>query len=369
MWLALMLVPLALWAPAAGAADRLERFRALASGDLAVAQLDGGAAVDRVVSELYAVVDEEIVDSLESGEPFASAEFIQERLDGFQGAWGGAMFRVFRPAGGPGRAALTVAVLSLSGVPGSGSMRVYGRGPSGVLPLRTATHDGIPEAHPWPPARDGAPQWLMSWTGPASGSGSRPLRVEIWRQRTGDAARVWSTAELFPDGLWASAVSIRRAEISVRYELRYPGWKPGCEGQTEQEDTYRVAGELPALARRQVVNAWHRDLGTAVDRLFSALEHRDARRLSELVPDARLRSRLPAGLRPEPACEAQNPDTPGMVVVAATDEGRGATARADGGPERSTSPRPSPQPSPWSLWWTRAAGGAWRLSAAEPVLQ
>ena len=356
------LAALALGVSAAGAADRLERFRALAAGDLAVAQLDGGGAVDHVVSELYALVDEEIVDSLDSGGPFASPEFIQERLDGFAGAWGGAVFRVFRAAGAAGRPPLTVAVLSLSGVAGSGSMRVYGRGPSGVLPLRTATHDGLPEAHPWPTARDGAPQWLMSWTGAASGAGVRPLRLELWRQRSGgDAARVWSTAELFPDGLWATAVSIRRAEVSVRYELRYPGWKPGCEGQTEQEDIYRPAGDLLALARRQVVNAWHRDLGTAVERLFTALERRDARRLSELVPDARLRSRLPAGLRPEPACEAQNPDTPGIVVVAATDEGRGAEARPDRGPARA--------PSPWSLWWTRAAGGSWRLSAAEPVLQ
>jgi len=346
---------------AAADADRLERFRALATGDLAAAQLDGGAAVDHAVSALYALVDEEIIESLESGGPFASPEFIQERLDGFGAAWGGAAFHVFRPAGGSGRPPVTVAVLSLNGVAGSGSVRAYGRGPAGVLPLRTATHDGAPEAHPWPPARDGAPQWLVSWTGVASGSGARPLRLELWRQRgAGDVARVWSTADLFPDGLWAADVAIRRAEISVRYELRYPGWKPGCEGQTQQEDTYRAAGDVPALARRQVVNAWHRELGTAVDRLFSALEHRDARRLSELVPDARLRSRLPAGLRPEPACEAQSPDTPGIVVVAATDEG-GGTARADRAPARA--------PAPWSLWWTRAAGGAWRLSAAEPVLQ
>lgn len=345
---------------AAGAADRLERFRTLATGDLAVAQLDGGTEVERVVSELYALVDEEIVESLEAGAPFSSVEFIQERLDGLASAWGGAVFRALRPAAGPGRPTLTVAVLSLTGVPGSGSMRVYGRGPGGVLPLRTATYDGLPEIHAWPAARDGAPQWLMSWTGAASGRGVRPLRLELWRQRGGDAARAWSTADLFPDGLSASAVAVRRGEIALRYELRYPGWKPGCDGQTEQEDTYHVAaGDVPGLARRTVVNGWHRDLGSAVDRFFAALRGRDARRLTELVPDARLRSRLPAGLRPEPACEAQSPDTPGMVVVAATDEGERASSGA-------VAPRP---PSPWSLWWTRVAGGAWRLSAAEPVLQ
>jgi len=357
-----VLASLTLCTPAAGA-DRLERFRALAAGDLAVAQLDGGGEVDRAVSELYALVDEEIVESLESGGPFSSVEFIQERLDGFADAWGGAVFRVLRPAGGPGRAPVTVAVLNLTGVAGSGSMRVYGRTPTGVVPLRTATADGLADAHPWPPARDGAPQWLMSWTGPASRRGVRPVRLEVWRQRgAGDAARVWSTADAVPDGLWASALAIRRGEIAVRYEVRYPGWKPGCEGQTEQEDTYHVtaAADLPVLARRQVVNGWHRDLGTAVDRFFAALGRRDARRLSELVPDARVRSRLPASLRPEPACEAQSPDTPGMVVVAATDDG--ATVGAAGAP-------PPRAPSPWSLWWTRAAGGAWRLSAAEPVLE
>lgn len=358
------LFALAVCTTAAAAADRLERFRALATGDLAVAQLDGGSEADRVVSELYALVDEEIVESLETGGPFSSVEFIQERLDGLASAWGGAVFRVLRPASGPGRPSLTVAVLSLTGIPGSGSMRVYGRGPAGVLPLRTATYDGLPEVHAWPAARDGAPQWLMSWTGAASGRGVRPLRLELWRQRGGDAARAWSTAELFPDGLWASAVAVRRGEISVRYELRYPGWKPGCDGQTEQEDTYQAAAsDVPGLARRQVVNGWHRDLGTAVERFFAALGRRDARRLSELVPDARVRSRLPAGLRPEPACEAQSPDMPGMVVVAATDEG-GA-----GGEAARAAPVAARPPSPWSLWWTRAAGGAWRLSAAAPVLQ
>ena len=354
------LFALAVCTPVAGAGDRLERFRTLAAGDLSVAQLDGGSEIDRVVSELYALVDEEIVESLETGSPFSSVEFIQERLDGLASAWGGAAFRVLRPPAGPGRPTLTVAVLSLTGVPGSGSMRVYGPGSGGVLPLRTATYDGLPEVHAWPAARDGAPQWLMSWTGAAAGRGVRPVRLELWRQRGGEAARAWSTADLFPDGLWASAVAVRRGEISIRYELRYPGWKPGCDGQTEQEDTYHIAGDVPGLARRQVVNGWHRDLGTAVDRFFAALGRRDARRLSELVPDARVRSRLPAGLRPEPACEAQSPDAPGIVVVAATDEGRGDTA-----PSGSFAARP---PSPWSLWWTRAAGGAWRLSAAEPVL-
>ena len=354
---------------AATGGDRLDRFRELAASGLARAQLGGAETADATVSELYALVDEEIVENLESGGPFASLGFIQERLDAFGGAWGGASFHILRPAGGAARAPLTIGVLALAGVPGSGSMRLYGRTAGAVVPVRTVTHDGVPEVHEWPAARDGAPQWVVTWTGPAVGRGARPVRVELWRQRRDDeATRVWGSADLYPDGLWASDLAIRRGEIRLRYELRYPGWKPGCEGQTEHEDFYRVppGADVPALARRQVFNGWHRDLGTAVERFFAALAHQDLRRLAELVPDARVRARLPAGLRPEPACEAHSPDTPGMVVVAATDDGPGPDSRR--GESRPATSR-VPAASPWSLWWTRAPGGAWRLSAAQPVLE
>jgi len=231
-------------APAASA-DRLDRFRALASSGLAPAQLDSGDATPPAVTDLYSIVDEEIVENLESGAPFSSIEFIQERLDAFESAWGGAAFRVFRPAG---RAVpVTIAVLSLAGVPGSGSVRLYGRVDGGIGLTRTVTRDGVADLFEWAPAPDGSAQWLVSWTGPASGRGSRPLRLELWRQpRVGEPSSVWSTASMFPDGLWVSDWTVRRAEISVRYELRYPGWKPGCEGQTEQEDIFRPgAGATP----------------------------------------------------------------------------------------------------------------------------
>ena len=93
-------------------------------------------------------------------------------------------------------------------------------------------------------------------------------------------------------------------ELVVRYEPRYPGWKPGCAEQFEHEDHYRLAsaGGL-ALSRRQVANGWHRELGVAADRLFRALAEEDARTLGLLVPAPALRARLPKGLGPEPVCE------------------------------------------------------------------
>ena len=74
----------------------------------------------------------------------------------------------------------------------------------------------------------------------------------------------------------------------------------------EQEDVYRV-GSDGAVSRvsRQEHNAWHRELGAVVDRLVSALATRDEATLSALVPDRTLRSRLPAGLAFDPACDAR----------------------------------------------------------------
>ena len=50
--------------------------------------------------ELFALADEEIVENLATGGPFASPDFIQERLEAFMSAWGGASFRVHRLASG-----------------------------------------------------------------------------------------------------------------------------------------------------------------------------------------------------------------------------------------------------------------------------
>jgi len=344
-----LLTAVALWAaPAVAEIDRLETFRALA-GAL------GAAPGEGAVGALYTLVDEEILDNLQSGGLFASPEFVGERLEAFNAAWGGARFRVLRLGREDGPRALTVALYGLSGTDGPGSVRIFtGVGPEATL-ARTITHEGAPEAYPWPDTHARAPQLALSWFGAPDGVGRRPLRLEVWRLAATGLERAWSTTEAYPDGLRAVAYHVGAGEILLRYELRYPGWKPGCDGQTEQEELLR---QLPAtdgiaIVRRQTYNGWHRDLARAVARFFAAVESGDRRALAELVPDPALRARLPQALVAEPVCDAANAESPGTVVVAATEE-RAAGAQ---------SPR-----SPWSLWWSRDPRG-WRLAAAAPVLQ
>jgi hypothetical protein len=214
--------------------------------------------------------------------------------------------------------------------------------------LTTLFREGRPTVYPWSPAPSGASQFVAAWEGPATGQGIRPLRLDLIRQQ-GDGVRVvWSTTDLFPDRLMARAYSVRGEEIRVRYELHYPGWTPGCDGQTEAEDVFRSSHESGALVRkaRRLLNGWHRELRTTVAQLFDALESRDESSLAKLVPDVQIRRRLPATLRPEAACDAAdgtaNPQT---VSVAATAEH-----------------------TPWALIFQRG-GARWRLAAAAPVLE
>jgi hypothetical protein len=336
--------------------DRLEEFKEAIHRHLETPAPTGSEAAHRALSEIYGLVDAEILESLRSGGPFASAPFLQERLEGFSAAWGGALFRV-APIERPGGArALTLGLFSLEGVPQSGSLRMYGwsGGMGGSTPalLGEVTDDGKPELHAWPAGRGGAPRFAVSWAGAGSGDGSRPLRVELWSvEREGPPRRLWSSTTHFPDGLWAVDWEIRLGEILVRRQLRYPGWKPGCPGQSEEELSYRgrtPTGDL-VLARHRVINGWHRELGAAAARVFSALTAGDRRALGDLVPDAALRSRLPASLVAEPACDAPAAGGGSTVLVAAT--------AYDGG-----------RAVPWSLTWTRGPRG-WRLTAAAPMLQ
>src|SRR5881409_2266828 len=78
-----------------GASDRLERFRELASSRLALGDLDPDNPTE-AYRDIYALLDDEIVESLASGGVFASSEFLQDRLDAFGDAWGGAQFRLTR---------------------------------------------------------------------------------------------------------------------------------------------------------------------------------------------------------------------------------------------------------------------------------
>ena len=320
------------------APDRLERFRELAASRLALGDLAEPDNPAEAYRDIYALLDDEIVDSLASGGVFASPEFLQDRLDAFGEAWGGAQIRLTRL----GR--LFVGAFRLTEAGGGNSVRVYGPLRDEAALLATLYREGRPSVTPL--AGAGEPQFLATWEGAPSGRGTRPLRVDLVRAHADGVRVTWSTATLFPEGLHARAWAVRPGEIRLRYELRYPGWTPGCDGQTEQEDVYRLAPAQSTLTRvsRQQHNAWHRDLHAAVARLFAALAEGDEPALAAVVPDAALRARLPA-LVPEPACDAAD----GMretVSIAATSADR----------------------RPWSLTFRRA-GVRWRLTAASPVMQ
>jgi hypothetical protein len=326
-------------AAAAGRGDRLDRFRELAASRLALTQIVDGDAPGEAYREIYAVLDDEIVESLASGGPFASLEFLQDRLDSFADAWGGAALRLVRAGG------LFVGAFVLDERSNGNSVRVYGRLAADGPALLTALYrDGRPSVSVLPGARDDA--FVAAWEGAPSGWGTRALRIELLR-RVGDGVRVaWSTTEIFAEGLLARSWSVRGADVRIRYEVRYPGWAPGCEHQTEQEDVYRVT-PVAAVTRvaRQEHDAWHRELHAVVGRLVAALSGRDEATLRTLVPDPTLRSRLPMTLHPEPICDAREGAAGNAVSVAAAADRQ-----------------------PWTLTFRRQ-GTRWRLTGAARVLQ
>jgi hypothetical protein len=223
------------------------------------------------------------------------------------------------------------------------SVRVYGRLAGEAALLTTLYREGRPTVYTAP---GDAASVLVTWEGTASGWGTQPLRIELLR-REGDRMRVvWSTTEVFAGGLLARTWSVRGEEVRIRYELRYPGWAPGCEGQTEQEDVYRVATSGVTRVARRAIEPWHRELHATVDRLTIALATRDDVTLTTLVPDRGVRGRLPAGLQAEPACDAREGAGGEAVSVAAVADGQ----------------------RPWALTFRRIAS-AWRLTGATPVLQ
>ncbi len=331
-------------APAArdAPADRLERFRALAAARLGALELSGGEPAPEVVAELYALLDDEILDNLASGSLFASAEFLQERLDALHEVWGGTAFRVLA-LGGSG---LTVVAVQLSPGGWGNSVRVYGRSGSGAALLRAIHREGVPTLHDMPPTRAGRPQFLIAWVGPQSSRGSTGLRLDLWRTRGESLDLVWSTDGVTEGGLVVSRWALGAQQVSFRYEVRYPGWKPGCDGQTEYEDLYRYAAgnETFGLAHRQVVNGWHQEFHAVLARFLSALNTGNESALAGLAA-ASLRARLPARLEPDLACDAADGPSPGAVTVAAVEPAGGR---------------------PWSLVFRRA-GARWRLAVAAPV--
>jgi hypothetical protein len=326
----------------AGAAprpDRLDRFRELAATRLSLAQvIDADAAA---YQDAYALLDEEIVESLGSGGVFASLAFLQERLDAFGEAWGAAQLEIGRI--GP----LVVGAFKLGEGSGSASVRVYGKLRDEAALLDVLDRDGRPRVFPLTSTARGAVQFVIVWEGTGSGRGTRTFRLDLVRQHGEGVRTIWTTAELIPEVLEVRSWSLRGTEVRVRYEARYPGWTPGCESQTETEDVYRLAADGSTFVRaaRQTYNGWHRELRAAAAALFAALAAGDRAALGAAVPDARLRAKLPGALSPEPACDAPEGRGPDAVSVAASADGR-----------------------PWTLTFRRA-GPRWRLTAAEPVLQ
>ena len=327
------------WAVAGEPGDRLDRFRELAASQLALAQVLEPDAPGEAYREIYALLDDEIVESLASGGPFASLEFLQDRLDSFADAWGGAVLRLVRAGG------FLVGAFVLTDRSTGNSVRIYGRlAGEGPALLTTFYREGRPSVSVLPRARNGA--FVVAWEGPPSGWGTRPLRVDLLHAASDGVRVAWSTTEVFADGLLARSWSVRGSDVRIRYEVRYPGWAPGCDGQTEQEDVYRLT-PVAAVIRvaRQEHDAWHRQLHATVGRLVTALAARDEATLSTLVPDRSLRSQLPATLHPEPSCD-------GRVGVA------GDTISVAAAADRQ----------PWTLTFRRQGVG-WRLTSATRVLQ
>jgi len=319
--------------------DRLERFRDLAGNRFATRELSGASRSAEDEREIEALLDEEVVQNLASGGLFASEGFLQNRLDGFAEVWGGAAFRALRVG------SLTVVACYL-GEGGANSVRVYGRLGDEPALLGALRREGRPALHRLPGGPRDPVEFLAAWEGASSGRGTRDLRLDVVRLRGDDVIVAWSTADAFPDGLVARDYRVRGAEVTIRYELHYPGWAPGCEGQTEGEDVYRFVGERGTLVRasRRRINEWHAGLHQFVGRVLSALASGDRSALAQLVPDAKLRGALPGKLDRDTACDAREAGDR-VSVAAVAEAGR-----------------------PWTLTFLRA-GARWRLTAAAPMLQ
>jgi hypothetical protein len=319
--------------------DRLERFRDLAGNRFATLQLGSAQRSAEDEREIYALLDEEVVQNLATGGLFASEGFLQVRLDGFAEAWGGASFRALRV--GP----LAVVACYL-GEGGANSVRVYGRLSGEAALLGALRREGRPALHRLPGPPQNPVEFLVAWEGASSGRGTRELQLDVVRLRGDDVTVAWSTTDAFPDGLVARDYRIRGAEVTIRYELHYPGWAPGCDGQTEGEDVYRFVGERGKLVRasRRRINEWHAGLHQFVGRVLTALATGDRSALAQLVPDAKLRSALPGKLDRDAACDVREAGDR-VSVAAIAEAGR-----------------------PWTLTFLRA-GARWRLTASAPMLQ
>src|SRR2546428_104912 len=115
---------------ASGVPDRLDRFRELALIWQGRVQTGAELTAD-AYREMYALLDEEIVESLTSGGPYASPGFLQDRLDAFGGVWGGTTLGV------GGVDPPVCGAFQLAHPTDGNTVRVYGRLHGEAAPPRT----------------------------------------------------------------------------------------------------------------------------------------------------------------------------------------------------------------------------------------
>src|SRR5438132_11579381 len=124
---------------------------------------------------MYALLDEEIVESRTSGGPFASPGFLQDRLDAFGSVWGGTTLGVV------GVDHLVVGAFQLADATDVNTVRVYGRLHGEAALLGTLHREGQPIVHRAASAPGEAPPFVAAWEGAPSARGTRALRLRLGR--------------------------------------------------------------------------------------------------------------------------------------------------------------------------------------------
>src|SRR5437899_3337669 len=157
---------------ASGVPDRLDRFRELALVWQGRVQTGAELTAD-AYREMYALLDEEIVESLTSGGPFASPGFLQDRLDAFGSVWGGTTLGVV------GVDPLVVGAFQLADATAVNTVRVYGRLHGEAALLGTLHREGRPAVHRAASAPGAAPQFIAAGEAAPSGRAPRTLRLEL----------------------------------------------------------------------------------------------------------------------------------------------------------------------------------------------
>jgi len=289
--------------------DRLELFLELVRSRLTPPDREETEQVREAIRDVYAILDEEILENLNSEGPFASEAFIQERLEGFTERWGWGRFVIWRPKALPSQ---FVASIQLTPNGGGSSIRAYARQGGRYTLAHVVQRDAVPIVAEMPAARSGVSHVLVGWVGPPSGRGTSPLLLELVRLDGQGGRSVWSSQSLFPSGLHVLEFQMEPDGFSIRYPGQYPGRKPGCEGETDHGDRYRYDStrEVLQLGARTVMNGWHQEFHQkALRPLLDALNSGNEPMLRSLVPSGALRQQLPPGLTALPVCDDATPQS------------------------------------------------------------